>query len=275
MKTNNVDYFLIADYQRLKQVLLNLINNAIKYNKPNGFVETTCDLISNVADGSGDWVRINITDSGKGIAEENLYKVFEPFERVGAEITEIEGSGLGLSIVKKLVDAMGGKVGVASELGKGTTFWLELPLADNPANQIQQHEFISGKINAPSQKVGNLLYIEDNSSNIDLMVQVLEEYRPSVNLITNMYGKNTVQFAKDYSPFLILLDLNLPDIHGYEIVKLLKADMKTKDIPVVIVSADAMEKQVKRLMDEGVQGYLTKPVDIEQLLDIIDKNLNV
>ncbi len=270
---DEVDLFVVADYQRFKQVILNVVNNAVKYNQSNGSVKIESHLVGNSTD-ENQKVKITITDSGKGIPKESIDKVFEPFERVGAELTEIEGSGLGLSIVKKLMTIMGGSVGVESKLGKGSTFWLELPLAHDPTKQIQHSNITTENSIAQSQKTGTLLYIEDNSSNIDLMEQVLSDYRPFVNLITNMYGKNTKQFAKDYKPFLILLDLNLPDIHGSEVVQVLKADPETKNVPVVVVSADAMEKQIKRLMQEGVQGYLTKPIDINQLLEIVDRYLN-
>ncbi len=271
--SDEVNLFVVADYQRFKQVMLNVVNNAVKYNQPNGSVKIESHLVENSID-ENQKVKITITDSGKGIPKESIDKVFEPFERVGAELTEIEGSGLGLSIVKKLMTIMGGSIGVESKLGKGSTFWLELPLAHDPTKQIQHSNITTENTIAQSQKTGTLLYIEDNSSNIDLMEQVLSDYRPFVNLITNMYGKNTKQFAKDYKPFLILLDLNLPDIHGSEVVQVLKADPETKNVPVVVVSADAMEKQIKRLMQEGVQGYLTKPIDINQLLEIVDRYLN-
>ncbi len=271
--SDEVILFVVADYQRFKQVMLNVVNNAVKYNQPNGSVKIESHLVENSTD-ENQKVKITITDSGKGIPKESIDKVFEPFERVGAELTEIEGSGLGLSIVKKLMTIMGGSIGVESKLGEGSTFWLELPLAHDPTKQIQHSNITTENSIAQSQKTGTLLYIEDNSSNIDLMEQVLSDYRPFVNLITNMYGKNTKQFAKDYKPFLILLDLNLPDIHGSEVVQVLKADPETKNVPVVVVSADAMEKQIKRLMQEGVQGYLTKPIDINQLLEIVDRYLN-
>ncbi len=271
--SDEVDLFVVADYQRFKQVILNIVNNAIKYNRPNGSVKIESQLVENNTD-ENQKIKITITDSGKGIPKESIDKVFEPFERVGAELTEIEGSGLGLSIVKKLMTIMGGAIGVESTLGEGSTFWLELPLAHHPSNQIKHSITTTGNTIVQSQKTGALLYIEDNASNIDLMEQVLNDYRPAVNLITNMYGKNTTQFAKDYKPFLILLDLNLPDIHGSEVVQLLKADPETRNVPIIVVSADAMEKQIKRLMQEGVQGYLTKPIDINQLLGVVDKYLN-
>ncbi|MCG6189354.1 hybrid sensor histidine kinase/response regulator [Maribellus maritimus] len=272
-ETEKTNFFVIADYQRIKQVFLNLLNNAIKYNIPDGFVKVSCELVAQNSGNTAGRVRINIKDSGKGISEPDLKKIFEPFERVGADLAEIEGSGLGLVIVKILVDAMKGQMGVVSKLGEGSTFWVELPLADNPVEQIQDTGKADEKQEMPSLKSGNLLYIEDNASNIDLMSQVLSDYRPSIRLITNTYGKNTLQLTKDYKPFLILLDLNLPDIHGLDVVKELKADTETSFVPIVVVSADAMETQMKRLIKEGVESYLTKPIDINQLLEIIDKKL--
>ena len=237
----NNKLFVKADHQRLKQVLLNLINNAVKYNKKDGCVKVEC-VIKKPVHGKENVIRISIIDTGKGITREHILKLFNPFERIGAERTETEGTGLGLAISKKLIEAMNGKIGVESEMGKGSTFWIELPQTDS---QIDQYERISELVIPETEVQQNnrtILYVEDNLSNIQLVEQILETHRPSINLITNIYGKNAVQFAIDYKPDLILLDLDLPDMHGSNVIELLKNEPKTADIPVVILSADAMTK---------------------------------
>ncbi len=264
--------FVKADHQRLKQVLLNLINNAVKYNRKGGSVKVECQVgVRQEALGNSEKViRISVIDTGKGIAQEYIKKLFNPFERIGAERAETEGTGLGLAISKKLIEAMGGKIDVESSPGKGSTFWIELPQTES---QIDRHER-SGDFIKPEVKItqssGKILYIEDNISNLQLVEQILETHRPSINLITNMYGKNAVQFAIDYTPDLILLDLNLPDIHGSEVLKLLQAELRTAEIPVIILSADAMTKQIEQLMKAGAEDYLIKPIDVVQFLKVVD-----
>jgi PAS domain S-box-containing protein len=262
--------FVKTDCQRLKQVLLNLINNAIKYNQKGGSVKVGCTIKK--SDGiNEDVIRISVTDTGKGISKEHLEKLFTPFERIGAERTETEGTGLGLAISQKLIKAMGGKIGVESEVGKGSTFWIELPHAESLMKNYDQ----KNEINIPQSKIeygsGTILYIEDNLSNIQLVEQILETHRPVIRLITTMYGRNAVQFAIDYIPDLILLDLNLPDIHGSEVIKLLQTEPKTAELPVIIISADAMTNQIKQLKEAGAIDFLVKPIDIVKFLKTVDE----
>jgi PAS domain S-box-containing protein len=262
--------FVQTDQQRLKQVLLNLINNAVKYNRQGGSVKVECK-IQKLEGKNENVVRISVTDTGKGIAKEYMEKLFKPFERIGAERTETEGTGLGLAISEKLIKAMGGKIGVVSEFGKGSTFWVELPQTES---QLEQYERISETVKPETEIAkcsGTILYIEDNLSNIQLVEQILEMHRPSIKLITNIYGKNAVQFAIDYTPNLILLDLDLPDIHGSEVIKLLHAEPITAEIPVIILSADAMTKQIEQLMKAGAEDYLIKPIDVVQFLKLADE----
>ncbi len=218
-------------------------------------------------------LRISVSDTGEGISPENIKKLFTPFERIGAEVTEIEGSGLGLSVVKNLVELMDGNVGVESKPGKGSTFWIELPQAEG---QVEYNKKIGGLAKfktVGAQKKGTLLYIEDNASNIDLVEQILKTYHPGISLLTEKYGKAAVKDASDYKPDLILLDLNLPDMHGSKVLNLLQSNPKTKAIPVVVISADAMEKQVKKLLKAGAKDYLTKPLDVLEFLRVIDEML--
>jgi len=264
--------FIKADHQRLKQVLLNLINNAVKYNLKGGSVKIG-SRIQNIELKLGqpaNIIRISITDTGKGIAQEYNEKLFNPFERIGAEQTETEGTGLGLTISKKLIEAMSGKIGFESEIGKGSTFWIELPHTES---QMDRYDRINESI-IPEPEIGHskgtILYIEDNLSNLQLVEQILETHRPEIKLITNMYGRNAVQFAIDYKPDLIMLDLDLPDIHGSEVLKLLQGEPKTTVIPVVILSADAMTKQINQLMEAGAKDYLIKPIDVVKFLKVVD-----
>jgi CheY-like chemotaxis protein/anti-sigma regulatory factor (Ser/Thr protein kinase) len=265
--------FVKADHQRLKQVLLNLINNAIKYNRKGGSVKIESRIQNSDLrmEQPANIIRISITDTGKGITKEDIEKLFNPFERIGAERTEIEGTGLGLAISKKLIEAMGGKIGVESQVGIGSTFWIELPQTESQKKHYER----MGELTKPEAEIkqnsGIILYIEDNLSNIQLVEQILETHRPSINLITNIYGKNAVQFAIDYKPDLILLDLNLPDIHGNEVLKMLQAEPRTAKIPVIILSADAMVKQSEQLMEAGAKDYLIKPIDVMQFLKVVDE----
>ncbi|PIP76871.1 MAG: hypothetical protein COW85_12000 [Ignavibacteria bacterium CG22_combo_CG10-13_8_21_14_all_37_15] len=280
--------FIRADHQRLKQVLLNLINNAVKYNRQGGSVKVQCSGRREVGgslsavqgqqkteEGKKDNViRISVIDTGQGIAQEHLEKLFNPFERIGAERTETEGTGLGLAISKKLIDAMNGKIGVESEVGKGSNFWIELPQTESPQVYYERTREIIKPETAIKQNSGTILYIEDNLSNIQLVEQILEAYRPSIKLMTNMYGRNAVQFAIDYKPDLILLDLNLPDIHGSIALKLLQEEPRTAETPVIILSADAVTKQIEQLIEAGAKDYLIKPIDVVQFLKVVDKFLS-
>jgi PAS domain S-box-containing protein len=267
--SHNERLFVAADHQRLKQVLLNLITNAVKYNRKGGAVKIECSIRK---DGSKkNIIRISVIDTGKGIAREFIEKLFNPFERIGAERTETEGTGLGLAISKKLIEAMAGKVGVESVVGSGSTFWIELPQTESQKERYERISELNKTEVGITESSGTILYIEDNLSNIQLVEQILETHRPSINLITNIYGKNAVQFAIDFKPDLILLDLDLPDIHGSQVIKLLQTEPRTTEIPVIILSADDMTKQIEQLMEIGAKGYFIKPIDVVQFLKVVDK----
>ncbi|MCX6276787.1 MAG: PAS domain S-box protein, partial [Bacteroidetes bacterium] len=259
--------FVFADRQRLKQVLLNLIGNAVKYNSEGGSIIIKTELKNPDASGIS-MVRISICDTGSGIRDENLNRLFQPFERLGADKTETEGTGLGLMVVKKLMTAMGGVVGVQSITGAGTTFWIELPLTEVQNNQNERNTRAS-ILKIP--KTGTIIYIEDNASNIELVEEILSTERPGIRLITNIYGGEVVQLAIEYTPDLILLDLDLPDIPGTEVLRLLQAEEKSKTIPVVVISADAMPDQFEKLMNAGAVNYLTKPIDVVMFLRVVDE----
>lgn len=260
--------FVKADHQKLKQVLLNIINNAIKYNNEGGSVTITATNVKNKN------ARISVTDTGNGIHKDELQKLFMPFQRIGKKISEVEGTGLGLAISKKLTEAMNGSIGVKSVVGKGSTFWIELPQSNG---LMESHHLEVDFETMPINKTnfeGTLLYIEDNISNQQLIKQIIDIYRSNINLITNLYGKDAVKMAMDYKPNLILLDLDLPDIHGSEVLALLQKNPKTKKIPVIILSADATDTQMKKLLKAGATTYLTKPFDVIEFLKVIDEIMN-
>ena len=248
-----------------------MINNAIKYNRDQGNVNITTKVIYNQDKPVA--TRISVTDTGLGIHDDDLPKLFKPFERIGLEQTTTEGSGLGLAVVKKLVEAMNGKVGVESEYGVGSTFWIELPHTENQTKSLDGSENFGENLANTTDKTGTILYIEDNNSNIELIEQILNYQRPNIQLISHTNGKQAVSLCTDHKPDLILLDLNLPDIHGSEVLVLLQNQIETKDIPVVIISADAMPQQLNKLLKAGARNYLTKPLDIAEFLKVIDNFL--
>jgi signal transduction histidine kinase len=257
-----------ADRQRLKQVLLNLLTNAVKYNHDGGRVSLS---YAEHIDGR---IRITVRDTGPGIPADKLDRLFTPFDRLGAELSGVEGTGLGLAITKRLVEAMGGTVGVESTVDAGSAFWVELPRVTGPLEQFQRdedHALASRNGQAPDREA-TVLYIEDNLSNLRLVEHILA-FRPGVKLLSAMQGGLGLSLAQAHRPDLVLLDLNLPDLQGDEVLGRLREDPRTSDIPVVVLSADATPKQIGRLLDAGARAYLTKPLDVKQLLDTLDAHL--
>lgn len=260
--------FVSSDRQRMKQVLLNLVGNAVKYNSDGGSITIETRVMP--VDNNGlTLLRISITDTGEGIAEQDLHRLFVPFERIGAEKTATEGTGLGLAVVSTLMESMGGKYGVESVPGKGSTFWVEFPVLDSESIHAMESEEKAVFESNLSPKNGLVYYIEDTLSNIDLVQQILSNECPGVRLITETHGKGAFSRARLEMPDLILLDLNLPDINGTEVLRQLKEEKVTRSIPVVVISADAMPAQQKRLLQLGAVKYLTKPLDVVALLKVI------
>jgi len=257
-----------ADRNRLGQALLNLISNAIKYNRPQGKVcihAEQCD---------GQCVRIHISDNGIGLAPEELQKLFTPFTRFGPK--HIEGTGIGLTLTKRLVELMQGTLGVTSESGVGSTFWIELadardhveipPTADQAPQSMAE--------NSPTApRSATLLYIEDQSANLLFVQKVLQRKRQQVHLLQAAEPYLGLALAQAHRPDLILLDINLPEIDGYEVLRRLRADPETCNIPVVAISANAMTDDLAKGKAAGFEDYLTKPIDIETLLASIDQYL--
>ena len=256
---NETDFFVLADHQRLKQVLLNLLNNGVKYTPPGGSVMVSCKDI-------GGKVRLAVHDTGVGIAADKLERVFTPFDRLGAEQAGIEGTGLGLALSKRLVRAMRGVIGVESIEGQGSTFWLELVRQESPLDMIPAK---SGPVARSKMEKTmtqrSVLYIEDNLSNLTLIEHLLRE-DAGFHLLTAMQGRIGLDLARQHSPDLILLDLHLPDIPGWDVLAELQGSEATRHIPTIIVSADATEGQCKRLLDAGARDYITKPIDVDGIL---------
>jgi len=253
---------VFADRQRLKQVLLNLVGNAVKYNRSRGTVTIDC-----VEAGDGR-LRILVTDTGSGIAPAQIPLLFTPFERLGAERTGIEGTGIGLALSKRLTEVMGGTIGVESVVGEGTTFWVEFPTAESP---IDRYRRLDGpEAQEPQEVSRRVLLIEDNLSNVKLIEEVLDHRFPELDLQPVIQGMVGLELAREHQPLLILLDLNLPDVAGEKVLAELRDDPRTARIPVVVVSADATQRQVRRLLSSGASAYLTKPIDVSELMRHIE-----
>ena len=253
-----------ADQQRLGQVLLNLLSNAVKYNVDHGTVSIT-------ALGHGeDRIRIGVTDTGPGIPDEKIPLLFTPFERLGAEQSQQEGTGLGLTLSKNLIETMGGSLKVDTMTGHGTTFWVELEAAEAPTEAPGEAPAAgSGDLVTSS---GTVLYIEDNLSNLTLIERLLAR-RADLELMPAMTGALGIELAQQHGPDLIFLDLHLPDLLGDEVLIRLRKDPRTRAIPVVVLSADATPGQIKRLRAAGADDYLTKPIDVIEFMSLIDRFL--
>jgi PAS domain S-box-containing protein len=259
------DVHVLADRQRLKQVLLNLLSNAVKYNREGGSIGVATTSTGSPAG------RIEVTDTGFGIAADDVATAFAPFERLGAETTDVQGTGLGLALTKRLVETMGGEIGVDSEVGRGTTFWLELPAVAAPeAKPAASPADREPPVRPAQPRVAcTVLYIEDNPSNIKLVEAILVA-RPAIALLVATQGGLGLELAQEHRPALILLDLNLPDVSGEEVLRRIRSDARTAGVAVVMLSADATPGQVARLRSAGADDYLTKPFEIERFLAVID-----
>jgi PAS domain S-box-containing protein len=258
----SADLFTLADQQRLKQVLINLLSNAVKYNERGGDVRVHC---TDIADG---WVQTSVADTGRGMTAGQLARLFEPFDRLGAEGSGIEGTGLGLSLSRGLVEAMGGTITAESEPDVGTTMSVCLRRAERLAGDL----VAPVTVHVPHAEQRTIVYVEDNLSNLTLVCRLLARL-PDVHVIPVMKGKLALELVREHQPDLVLLDLHLPDVHGRQVLQQLKGDPLTAAIPIVVLSADATLAQFERLLAEGAAGYLTKPINVESLLDRVRGSL--
>jgi signal transduction histidine kinase/CheY-like chemotaxis protein/HAMP domain-containing protein len=251
-----------ADRLRLRQVLLNLLSNSVKYNRDKGSIWITCRFAAE------DRVRIAVRDSGRGIAAEALPRLFQPFERMESAYNGVEGAGIGLALSKRLVEAMAGSIGVESAVGEGSTFWIELPAAvaedylptDSKAGAAIQNSYVA---------THTVLYVEDNPANLRLVRKIISA-NTCLLLLDARTAEKGLDIARTRHPDLILLDINLPGMDGFEALRDLQNNPATCDIPVVAISANAMERDIKKGLAAGFTDYLTKPLDIPRLLALLD-----
>ncbi len=255
-----------ADRQRLSQVLVNLISNAVKYNRRGGTITISCH-----EEGTGQ-ARIMVSDTGPGISPENIERIFIPFERLGAEQTAVEGTGIGLPLARALADAMCGQLTVSSVLGQGSAFTLSLPRAPDLVHVPVPGLAPTSRAAEPHAPAGaslSILYIEDNPANVEVVARFLRG-RPNTRLLSEASGRAGIECAVRDVPDLILLDLHLSDLHGDQVLGELKAEPATAAIPVVVLSADASRGVIRRLLASGAFAYLTKPIELAELGELID-----
>ncbi len=254
-----------ADLTRLRQVLVNLLTNGIKYNHAGGQVEVALF-------GLPDGVRQDVTDSGRGMTPEQLAGLYQPFNRLGAEASRVEGTGLGLVISKQLIDAMGGRLDVCSKPGTGSTFSITLPIAESTALR-EREPLVPAHLPAVRPALGSprrVLYVEDNPVNQILMSEMLRLHA-GVQLEMEADGPAALARAAQWLPQLVLLDLDLPGMSGYEVLGHLRADPITAGIPCVAVSAFAHGPEIQHALDQGCVAYLTKPFEVAQLFAVIER----
>ncbi len=260
------DAMVMADRVRLKQALLNLLSNAIKYNREGGRV-----AISH-ASTPDNRVRVAVADTGAGIPEDKRALLFEPFNRLGAEQSEVEGTGIGLCIVSTLCELMDGAVGVESEVGEGSSFWIDLPSAEPSFDDVAPPKVAEKDPLADtksSERMHTILYVEDNPINLRLVARVFE-MRSHVELIAAHEPELGLELARVHKPELILLDINLPGLDGYQVLERLRADPELAHIPVVALTASAMPGDIERGKRSGFNDYLTKPINVADLLALAD-----
>jgi signal transduction histidine kinase/ActR/RegA family two-component response regulator len=275
--TKNLTY---ADPIRVKQVLLNLLSNSVKYNREGGCISVRCNRVG------GQRLRISVQDTGMGMTPHQLEHLFEVFNRLGQEHSGIVGTGVGLVMCKRLVELMDGQLGVDSVHGKGSDFWIELPLASGDAGDAGDFSSVPCQISdavtvtpgpcpasVPDRALGHtLLHVDDNPSNLELVAQLMVQ-RPQHRLLSATHGTLGIEIARAHLPAVIFMDINLPDINGIEILKILQADPLTTHIPVVALSANAMPHEIHSGLQAGFYRYVTKPIRFEDFFNSLDEAL--
>ena len=260
----DVPYFVGADRTRLKQVIINLLSNAIKYNQPGGTVAVECTA------STPERTRISIRDTGAGLSPEKLTQLFQPFNRLGQESGAEQGTGIGLVMSKRVVELMGGVIGVESTVGVGSVFWFELCSAAAPQIAIGGETAAVAQVQGqPGAALRTLLYVEDNPANLKLVEQLIAR-RPDMRLLSAVNGSLGVEVARANLPEVVLMDINLPGISGIEALAILREDPATAHIPVVALSANAMPRDIEKGLQAGFFWYLTKPIKVNEFMDVLD-----
>jgi signal transduction histidine kinase/ActR/RegA family two-component response regulator len=262
--------YVQADRTRLKQVLLNLLSNAIKYNRPDGAVIVDCRA------GDEGWVRVSVQDTGAGLDAAQVRSLFQPFGRLARD-REIEGHGIGLALSKRMVEVMGGQIGVASQPGEGSTFWIDLHRAQ-PPETTGFGSSAWGLLEAasaaePATPPATVLCVDDNVANLSLLREALA-LRADCRVLTATDGRAGLEVARHYQPDVILMDNNMPVMSGLEVLQALRDDPATAAIPVIAVTANAMPGAAEVALEAGYFRYLVKPFDLVDLIDAVDEALD-
>jgi PAS domain S-box-containing protein len=260
-----LQYFVKADRTRVKQILINLLSNAIKYNRVSGTVVVDC-----IASTPGR-IRICVEDTGEGLTPDKLTQLFQPFNRLGQEANVEEGTGIGLVVCKRLIELMGGVIGVESTVGKGSVFWIELKLTAEPqpaASATERTTVVQAQVQADTQ-LCTLLYVEDNPANL-MLVEDLIARRPDIRLLSARDASRGIEIARASRPDVILMDINLPGISGIRALRILAEDPATARIPVVALSANAIPRDIEKGLQAGFFRYLTKPIKVNEFMDTLD-----
>ncbi|MDP2399141.1 MAG: PAS domain-containing protein [Burkholderiales bacterium] len=255
-----------ADRMRLKQILLNLLSNAVKYNREQGMLQVFAE------DPGGDRLRLMVRDTGMGIDEHRLTELFQPFRRLVGKSSTVEGAGVGLAITRRLAELMGGQTGVESRAGEGSTFWVELPAERLPYAAVPPHSGIRPVRDRATGGQHVVLYIEDNRANLKLVEQLLAR-RSDIGLFLANTPQLGIDLAQQHRPDLILLDISLPGISGFQVLNLLRASEDCAETPVIAISANAMPQDITKGRAAGFAEYLTKPLDVAAFYRVIDRYL--
>jgi len=265
---SGIPRFVDADRTRLKQILINLLSNAIKYNEAHGTVEVECSM---PVQGR---IRVSVRDSGAGLAPDMLAQLFQPFNRLGQERSTEEGTGIGLVMSKRLVELMGGLIGVESTVGLGSVFWFELNSSEEPHLETGPAQpAAAAEAQVPrGATLRTLLYVEDNPANLKLIEQLILR-RPDIRLLSAREAILGIELARKHQPDVILMDINLPGISGIEALEILHKDPATKHIPVIALSANAMPRDIEKGLQAGFFRYLTKPIKVNEFMATLEAAL--
>jgi CheY-like chemotaxis protein len=257
-------WFANADRTRVKQVLINLLSNAIKYNRENGTVEVKCTC-------TPERLQISIKDSGVGLAPDKLLQLFQPFNRLGQEYGNEEGTGIGLVVTKQLIELMGGAINVVSSIGVGSEFCIEL-IRDITPQLATGNTLPTERAQQDIGSLRTLLYVEDNPANLMLVEQIIEGH-PFIRMLSAHDGNAGIRLALEELPDVVLMDINLPGISGLEAMKILRKHETTAHIPIVALSANAMLRDIEKGLEAGFFRYLTKPIKIIEFMNALDDAL--